>query len=172
MLRSPAGVEDRLVVPEEMDSILAQLEQSGLATWIRESGVLYGYPLILFLHTLGLSTLAGLSTAIDLRLLGIGRAIPLKSLEKTFVLMWTGLALTAATGSLLFISDAQKHASNPAFFLKLFFVLLAVTALALTWTRVFRGPHSGKIVATLSLVCWFGALSAGRLMAYVAEFVL
>ena len=62
-----------------MDSILAQLEQSGLATWIRESGVLYGYPLILFLHTLGLSTLAGLSAAIDLRLLGIGQGIPLKS---------------------------------------------------------------------------------------------
>ena len=155
-----------------MDSILAQLEQSGLATWIRESGVLYGYPLILFLHTLGLSTLAGLSTAIDLRLLGIGQGIPLKSLEKTFVLMWAGLALTAATGSLLFVSDAQKHASNPAFFLKLAFVLLAVTALALTWTRVFRGQQRGKIVAALSLVCWFGALSAGRLMAYVAEFVL
>ena len=154
-----------------MDSILAQLEQSGLATWIRESGVLYGYPLILFLHTLGLSTLAGLSTAIDLRLLGIGRGIPLKSLERTFVLMWAGLALTAATGILLFVSDAQKHASNPAFFLKLFFVLLAVSALALTWTRVFRGPHGGKIIAALSLACWFGALSAGRLMAYVAEFV-
>jgi hypothetical protein len=154
-----------------MDSILAQLEQSGLATWIRESGVLYGYPLILFLHTLGLSTLAGLSTAIDLRLLGVGQTIPLKSLERTFVLMWAGLALTAATGSLLFVSDAQKHASNPAFFLKLAFVLLAVAALALTWTRVFRGPHSGKIVAALSLACWFGALSAGRLMAYIAEFV-
>jgi len=164
-------MENGLVVSGEMDSILAQLEQSGLATWIRESGVLYGYPLILFLHTLGLSTLAGLSTAIDLRLLGIGRAIPLKSLEKTFVLMWAGFALTAATGSLLFVADALKHASNPAFFVKLVFVLLAVTALALTWTRVFRGQHSGKALAALSLACWFGALSAGRLMAYIAEFV-
>jgi hypothetical protein len=26
-------------------------------------------------------------------------------------------------------------------------------------------------VAAFSLACWFGALSAGRLMAYVAEFV-
>ena len=48
---------------------------------------------------------------------------------------------------------------------------LPVTALTLTWTRVFRGQQSGKIVAALSLACWFGALSAGRLMAYVAEFV-
>jgi hypothetical protein len=59
---------------------------------------------------------------------------------------------------------------------KLVFVLLAVTTLALTWARVFRGPHSaglngGRILAAVSLACWFGALSAGRLMAYIAEFV-
>ena len=85
--------------------------------------------------------------------------------------MWAGFALTAATGILLFVSDATRHASNPAFLLKLVFVALAVTALALTWTRVFRGSHSGRILAAVSLACWFGALSAGRLMAYIAEFV-
>ena len=154
-----------------MGSLLGQIEQSGAATWIREGGVLYGYPLILFLHTLGLSTLVGLSSAINLRLLGFAAGIPLASLARIFSLMWAGFGLTAATGILLFVSDATRHASNPAFLVKLVFVLLAVTALALTWTRVFRGQHSGKILAALSLACWFGALSAGRLMAYVAEFV-
>jgi hypothetical protein len=157
-------------------SLAGQIEQSGLATWIRESGVLYGYPLILFLHTLGLSTLVGLNSAINLRLLGFASRIPLASLDRLFWLMWAGLALTAASGVLLFAADATKHASNPAFLVKLVFVLLAVTTLALTWVRVFRGPHStglngGRILAAVSLVCWFGALSAGRLMAYVAEFV-
>src|SRR5919106_2884299 len=112
-----------------MGPFLAQLEQSGIATWIRESGVLHGYPLVLFLHTLGLSTVVGLSSAIDLRLLGIAPGIPLESLQKTFGLLWTGLALTALTGTLLFMSDAVKHASNPAFYLKLLFVVLAVVAL-------------------------------------------
>jgi len=154
-----------------MGSLLGQIEQSGAATWIREGGVLYGYPLILFLHTFGLSTLVGLSSAINLRLLGFAAGIPLASLARIFSLMWAGFGLTAATGILLFVSDATRHASNPAFLVKLVFVLLAVTALALTWTRVFRGQHSGKILAALSLACWFGALSAGRLMAYVAEFV-
>jgi hypothetical protein len=154
-----------------MGSLLAEIEQSGVATWIREGGVLYGYPLILFLHTLGLSTLVGLSSAIDLRLLGFASGIPLASLDRLFALMWPALGLTAVTGILLFVSDATRHASNPAFFVKLLFVALAVTALALTWTRVFRGPHSGKILAAFSLVCWFGALTAGRLMAYIAEFI-
>ena len=154
-----------------MGSLLAEIEQSGVATWIREGGVLYGYPLILFLHTLGLSTLVGLSSAIDLRLLGFASGIPLASLDRLFRLMWPGLALTAVTGILLFMSDATRHASNPAFLVKLIFVALAVTALVLTWTRVFRGQHSGKTLAAFSLVCWFGALTAGRLMAYIAEFL-
>ncbi len=79
--------------------------------------------------------------------------------------------MTAATGILLFVADATRHASNPAFLVKLVFVLLAVTVLARTRTSVVRGQHSGRILAALSLACWFGALSAGRLMAYIAEFV-
>jgi hypothetical protein len=164
-----------------MGSLLGQIEQSSIAIWIRESGVLYGYPLILFLHTLGLSTLVGLSSAIDLRLLGVASHIPLASLDRLFRLMWAGLALTAATGILLFVADATKHSSNPAFAVKLVFVVLAVTTLALTWTRVFRSPavasaeaggqHGGRLLAAFSLACWFGALSAGRLMAYISEFV-
>jgi hypothetical protein len=154
-----------------MGSLLGQIDQTSVAIWVRESGVLYGYPLILFLHTLGLSTLVGLSSAINLRLLGFASGIPLASLDRIFWLMWGGLALTATTGVLLFMADATKHASNPAFLVKLVFVVLAVTALALTWTRVFRLQQNGRILAALSLVCWFGALSAGRLMAYIAEFV-
>jgi len=154
-----------------MESALAQLEQSGLATWIRESGVLYGYPLILFLHTLGLSTVVGLSSAIDLRLLGVASSIPLASLEKTFSLVWAGLALTAATGILLFMADATKHASNPAFYVKLVFVGGGVATVALMRLRVFRGRQRGAVLAAASLGCWLVALGAGRLMAYISEFV-
>ncbi|MBI4888403.1 MAG: DUF2214 domain-containing protein [Acidobacteria bacterium] len=154
-----------------MTSVLAQLEQSGLATWISESGVLYGYPLILFLHTLGLSTVVGISAAIDLRLLGVGSAIPLASLEKLFGLLWAGFALTAATGTLLFVADATKHASNPAFFVKLMFVAGGVATVALLRRRVFRGGGRGPLLAAASLGCWLVAITAGRLMAYVSEYI-
>jgi hypothetical protein len=152
-------------------SVLALLEQTGLAVWIRESGTLYGYPLILFLHTMGLSTVVGISAAVDLRLLGVAPGIPLASLEKLFGLVWAGFALTAATGTLLFIADAAKHASNPAFFVKLAFVGGGVAALVLVRGRVFRGGARGAGLAAASLACWLVALSAGRLMAYIAEFI-
>lgn len=151
-----------------MASGLLGIEQSGIATWIRESGVLYGYPLILFLHTLGLSTLVGLNSAINFRLLGFASGVQFASLDRLFSLMWGGFALTATTGVLLFISDATKHASNPAFWVKLLCVALAVATLAVTRTRM---QQSGRLLAAVSLACWFIALSAGRLMAYIAEFI-
>src|SRR6185436_7561721 len=153
-----------------MASVLAQLEQSALGTWIHESGLLYGYPLTLFLHTLGLSTVVGLNVAIDLRLLGVASRGPLAALDKLFGLLWAGFALTAVTGVLLFIADATKHASNPAFFVKLVFVGGGVTTLAFL-RRVFHGDERGRFLAAASLACWFVALTAGRLMAYVSEFI-
>lgn len=159
-------MEDGLIA-----SLLVQLEQSGLATWIRESGVLYGYPLILFLHTMGLSTVAGVSAVIDLRLLGVASTIPLASLDKLFRVLWAGFALTAVTGILLFMADATKHASNPAFVVKLAFVGGGVATLALVRSRVFRRHQSGAFLAAASLVCWLVAITAGRLMAYISEFI-
>lgn len=162
-----------------MQSVLLQLEQSGVARWIHESGTLYAYPLVLFLHTLGLGTLVGLNTAIDLRLLGFAQGVPLKSLERTFRLMWAGFALSAITGTLLFIADATKHFSNPAFFVKLLFVALGMVNLAVIWRKVFRDSRlderpvqmNGRVLAATSLSCWLVVISAGRLMAYIAEFI-
>ena len=41
--------------------VLEQIEQIGFLVWVREGGSILGYPLVLFLHTLGLGTIAGLN---------------------------------------------------------------------------------------------------------------
>ena len=69
------------------------------------------------------------------------------------------------------MSDAVKHASNPAFYVKLVFVVLAVVALVTLRRRLVGGGQRGRLLAAASLGCWFIALSAGRLMVYVSEFV-
>jgi hypothetical protein len=162
-----------------MDSLLIQLEQSGFATWIRESGSLLSYPFILFLHTLGLGLLVGLNAAIDLRILGFAPGVPLKSLERTFPFMWAGFTINAMTGTVLFMSDATKHFSNPAFFVKLAFIALAVVNLRWIRSKVFHDSGldkrpvqmSGKILSLTSLTFWLLAITAGRLMAYISEFI-
>jgi hypothetical protein len=51
------------------------------------------------------------------------------------------------------------------------FVAGGVAALALVRSRVFHGQQRGAVLAAASLGCWLIALTAGRLMAYISEFI-
>ena len=50
-------------------NVLIWLERNDLSVWIRETPSVFAFPFILFLHTLGLAMLAGISVAIDVWLL-------------------------------------------------------------------------------------------------------
>ena len=157
-----------------MDFIL-QLQHSAPMDWVRESGSLLGYPTILFLHTMGLATVAGLNGAIDLRLLGIGAKVPLSSLTRFFPFIWMAFGLTAVTGVILLIADAEAKLASPVFYVKLVFIVLALINLHLLKRRIFADPNvdthpvtsQARLLALSSLVFWVGATTAGRLMAYL-----
>jgi len=157
-----------------MEFIL-QLQHSSVMDWVRESGSLLGYPTILFLHTLGLATVAGLNGAIDLRLLGVGAKVPLSSLTRFFPFIWLAFGLTAVTGVILLIADAEAKLASPVFYVKLVFIVLALVNLNLLKRRVFADPNvdthpltsQARMLALSSLVFWVGATTAGRLMAYL-----
>jgi hypothetical protein len=156
-----------------MDS-LRQLEQLGFVVWVRESGSLLGYATFLFMHTLGLTTLAGVSAGIDLRLLGFAPKLPLAPMTRLFPLMWAALALTAFSGVVLLMTDMTKLV-QPVFMVKLSFIALAVIVLRLLRARVFNDPQvdakplaaNARFMALASLLSWVGATTAGRLMAYL-----
>ena len=63
-----------------MMDLLASLESTDFASWLRESASIWGYPTVLTLHTLGMGVLVGASTVIDVRLLGAAPGIPLEPL--------------------------------------------------------------------------------------------
>ena len=67
-----------------MWQILESLENSGFATWIRETPTWTGYSTVLALHTFGMAFLVGLSAMIALRVLGFARGLPLAPLGKFF----------------------------------------------------------------------------------------
>ena len=131
---------------------------------------------MLFAHTVGLSLLVGTNMVVDLRLLGIARRLPLAPLDRFFRVMWIGFWINAVSGAILFAADATTKAANPAFHVKMGFI--AVAAIDLVWIRraVFRRPTGddvvpriGRILAAMSIVCWTGAITAGRLMAYIGQ---
>lgn len=154
---------------------LQWLEGLSLSVWIREGGSIWGYPTILFLHTVGLGFLAGLSVAMDMRILGVASRLPLTPFEKFYPLMWAGFWVNALSGLLLLMADATTKAINPVFYVKMGFTLVACFVLIFLHRRFFRDPMvdqklvsiKGKAMAVISLICWAGAITAGRLMAYI-----
>jgi hypothetical protein len=157
-----------------MMEFLASIENTAFASWVRESSSLWAYPAILFLHTVGLGFLVGLSAAIDFRILGFARRLPLAPMVKFYRVMWIAFWINALSGSALLAADATTKFTNPVFYFKLGFIALAVANMILIRRRVFGNPSldlspvtgGAKLLAVMSLVFWTGAITAGRLMAY------
>jgi hypothetical protein len=128
---------------------LAAVEASGLAVWVRESNSVWAYPTILTLHTVGLALLVGANWAIDLRLLGVGRAIPLAPLKRLFPAMWFGFWLNALTGVLLLTAEATTKSTTTIFLTKLGLVAVAVAAMKVTELSVYgRGVQAARVTTT------------------------
>jgi hypothetical protein len=165
-----------LVVPE----FLHQFERSGLSTWLRESPSVFGFYFVLVFHTIGLAMLVGPNTVIDLRLLGVGPDIPLAPLKRWFPIMWVGLGINVTSGIFLVIAYPIKAFTNPDFYIKLTFVGLALWILQRMKTRIFANSSlseavtagNAKMLAVWSLVFWFGAISAARLLAYTCTYLV
>lgn len=155
---------------------LAVIEQSGFATWVRESDSLLAYPSILFAHTVGLGLLVGTSMAIDLRLLGFAPNASLAPMRKFFPIAWIGFWISALSGLALAAADATTMLVNPVFIIKMAFIVLGMVNVRIIWKRVFGNPEpeknpflSGRLLAGTSLFLWVCAITAGRLTAYLGQ---
>jgi hypothetical protein len=158
---------------------LAILEQTPLSVWMRESPSLLAFPFVLYLHTLGLAMLAGLSVGLDCWVLA-ARTWPQRlSLIGLYRTMWLGFGINAVSGIVLLIAYPAKALTNWVFFAKLLLVVGAVivlermrseatTALAADGTVSTRARR----LAALSLLFWTGTILAGRLLAYTHSILL
>jgi hypothetical protein len=155
-----------------MTDLLASLEASAFSTWMRESPSIWAYPTILTLHTLGLGVLVGANWMVDLRVLGVARAIPLGILSRAFPIMWAGFWVNAISGLLLLVADPTKGTTT-IFMWKLAIIAVGVAFVLLLKRKVYgRGGEMDsatfgvKTMAALSLVIWIAAIATGRWMAY------
>jgi len=156
--------------------LLASLERTGFATWVREAPTIWAYATILFLHTVGLGFVVGANVAIDLRILGVARDMPLAPMRRLFPWMWAGFIVNALSGVALLIADATTKLGNPVFGVKMAFITLGVVNMAWSKRKLFDNPEEldrvplsahAKRVAIMSLILWIGATTAGRLMGYL-----
>jgi hypothetical protein len=158
-----------------IDPFLIWLEGTALSQWVVGSPSMFAFPGILSLHAIGMGIAVGISAVVDLRLLGVARAIPVRELQRFMPVLWLGFWLNAVSGIVLLIAYPTKALTNPVFYLKLLLIATAMFLLVRISRLVFTGGDEGsgagdsraaRQLALLSLACWTGAIFAGRLLAY------
>lgn len=148
-------------------SFLLWIEETGLAVFIRED--LWGYPIVLSSHAVGMATVMGVVVVLNMRALGFASQIPVPSIQKLFPVAWLGFALNLLSGLALYSASAATYTLQGSFQLKIGLIVLGGISLKLLMNGIRAGKAASqtKLIAALSLACWFGAIITGRLMAYI-----
>jgi hypothetical protein len=166
--------------------LLAWIEQTDFSTWLRESD--WGQPILLCFHAVGMGMVVGISFMFAARVLGFSKDFPVAAFDKLFGLAWFGFAMNTISGVLLFLSEPHRLLQTPAFLVKMVLILCAGFALWMLSKALEGGvdvPASNRLprpdgalvgnqevtatakaAAVLSVLCWLGAILAGRLIGY------
>jgi hypothetical protein len=154
--------------------IVSTLSRSGAVGEMMRSR--WGWPIAESVHFIGLCLLVGAIFMFDLRLLGVGRRIPIGALHKLIPWGLLGYACTALSGVLFLVTEPDQYVYNPAFHFKLLFMVTAgLNASAFYLTSYRRAtapdapsdaPRSAKLIAAASLALWIGVIVAGRLLTF------
>jgi hypothetical protein len=153
------------------------LDQTAVGSTIRQS--LWLFPAIETVHLLGMAALVGTITVLDLRLLGW--AMPQRRVSEVTARLlpwaWLGFGVQIVTGVLLFSSEAVKIYGNPAFRLKMLFLLLAGIQSLVFQTVVSRKLHAwddrpappvmARVMGMISILLWIAIVTAGRFIGFV-----
>src|SRR5687768_17598350 len=116
-------------------AFLSWLEELSFSRWLNESPSVWAFPMFLFMHTLGMSVVAGGSAIVNLAILGVWPRTALRPLERFFpVLIW-GFAVNAVTGVSIFLKDASTYGRNLDLYVKLVFVFGGMWLLVLMRNR-------------------------------------
>ena len=163
--------------------LISAIEESGFCQWVREADSLFAFPGILLLHTIGMGLVVGINAMFDLRILGFAPSVRLQAFSRFFPVMWIGFWINALTGTILLAVNATKLTANPDFYVKLAFIALAVINVLMLKKEVLARSKDGmtneiplsmkaKVLALTSMFFWLGAITSGRLLAYVGQKVI
>jgi hypothetical protein len=130
----------------------------------------WAYPMLEVVHILGVALLLGNLILLELRVFGWGAALPLPALARlSLTLVGLGFCLAAASGLLMFSTQAGELLANRVFTAKMLLLLLAACNAA--WFHV-RGSlqrldGTARTLMGASTVIWLLVLTCGRWSGYV-----
>lgn len=140
----------------------------------------WGWPICETVHFFGLSLLIGSIGAFDLRLLGLGKQIPLVDLHRLIPWGIGGFLLNIITGSMFLVSAPDQYIFNSSFHFKVLFIVLAGLNVAAFYLLSFDkvkvlgpgadAPLRAKFAGGVSLFLWIGVIIFGRLLTFFRPF--
>jgi hypothetical protein len=160
-----------------LDLFTAWLHGTPLSEAIRMTTWLW--PLCEILHFFGLSLLIGIAGFFDLRLLGFMRRVPISAAWTLMPWAKAGFALAALTGVTFFIGAPEQYVHNPAFYVKIFFLIVA-NLNAVYFETMYRkqveakdldasGPSALKVIGLVSIVSWLFVIYWGRMLPFIGN---
>lgn len=128
------------------------------------------YPALESVHLVGIAIFIGSLVLVELRMLGLGAALPIAALGRFgLTVAWGGFGMAAGSGAMLFLASGEEILANRAFLLKMALLVLAGLNAALYHGRGGFGRHDATARAQtfVSLGTWLGIIICGRWIAYV-----
>jgi hypothetical protein len=147
--------------------LLLWYENGPVGTFIRES--VWGYPIVLSSHAVGMATVLGIALVLCMRVLGFARGISILAFDKLFIVGWLGFILNLVSGIILFAGSASLYFFQWTFQLKIGAILAGGILLKFVMNAVRAGkPEANqKLLALACMLCWLVGVVTGRLMAYI-----
>lgn len=152
--------------------VLTAIQDSPVAHAISKTDHLVG-AVLQIVHVLGLILFLASIVLIALRSLGwvLSDESVADVAKGTSKLMWTGVAFTALSGTLMFVATPKLYFYNTAFAWKMALMVVAVLVQATLFRRVANDaaatPALARASVTLCVACWFGVAMAGRMIGFV-----
>jgi hypothetical protein len=147
--------------------------------WAVAGGVPWLWPLFATLHFFGMALLIGCVATIDLRILGVGKGLPLGPMQKLLPWGILGFGLNLFTGIGFYAGNPGQFQSWPFLFKMLFVVMAGLNALLFYTTGLYRrvtpvgagqdAPMAAKLSAAASLLLWFGVIFWGRMLSFLND---
>ena len=149
-------------------------------SWAIAGGYPWIWPLCETLHFIGLCLLVGVAGGLDLRMLGIGKGLPIASFQRLIPFAVAGFVINIVTGVLFFIGAPFQYIHNYPFWWKMLFIALAgANVAAFEWFGLSKAvdqlgpdddaPFGAKTVAATSLFLWVGVMFWGRMLPFLGN---
>jgi hypothetical protein len=157
-------------------NVLVDLQESAFSNWLALS--MLGFPTLIALHSVGMAIVVGLSLIVTLRLYGLLEGVDGGLLPRLLTVAIGGFTLNFLTGILLFITRGSEYIVSLIFLTKMLLVIVSAALLFVLRQHLkFAGAASSavtadrfsKIMSLVATATWFGAVVAGRLIAYLSS---